>query len=62
MSAKHLHQMSRRGAHAVQKTLVTLGDLISAAYEVGGSEDAAERLLSQAPLAQLIDRRLVFAH
>jgi len=59
---KHLHQMTRKSAHAVKKTFVTLGDLISAAYEVGGSEDAAETLLSQSPLARLLDRRLVFAH
>ncbi|HEY3445004.1 MAG TPA: hypothetical protein VGK67_01525 [Myxococcales bacterium] len=59
---KRLHRMTRSSARAVQKTITTLGDLISAAYEVGGSEDAAERILSRSPLANLIDRRIVFAH
>lgn len=60
---KRLHRISRQSAHAVKKTFVTLGDLISAAYEVGGSEKAAEKILSPvSPLARLIDRRIVFAH
>ena len=59
---KRLHRMTRKSAHAVKKTFTTLGDLVFAAYEVGGSEDAAEVLLSQAPLARLLDRRIVFAH
>ena len=59
---KRLHRMTRKSAHAAKKTITTLGDLISAAYEVAGSEDAAEKLLSQSPLARLLDRRIVFAH
>ena len=59
---KRLSQVPRKRLHAARTTLVTLGDLISAAYQVGGSEDAAEQLLSQSPLARLLDRRLAFAH
>lgn len=59
---KRLHRMTRTSARAVQKTITTLGDLISAAYEVGGSEHAAAQILSRSPLARLIDRRIVFAH
>lgn len=57
-----LQRMSRQGARAVKKTFVTLGDLISAAYEVGGSSDAAAVLLSPlSPLSRLTDRRIVLA-
>ena len=59
---KRLSQVTGKSVHAAKRTLVTLGDLISAAYQVGGSEAAAEKLLSQSPLARLLDRRLVFAH
>jgi len=64
---RRLRHISRKSARAVQKTFtktfVTLGDLISAAYEVGGSTDAAEALLSPiSPLSQLLDRRIVVAH
>ena len=45
-----------------KKTFVTLGDLISAAYEVGGSTDAAAMLLSPlSPLSHLLGRRIVVA-
>ncbi len=59
---KRLHRMTRTSARAVQKTFTTLGELVSAAYEVGGSPDAAEAILSRSPLARLLDRRIVFAH
>ena len=59
---RRLSQVTRESVHAANRTPVTLGDLISAAYQVGGSEPAAERLLSQFPLPRLLDRRLVFAH
>jgi hypothetical protein len=51
-----------RHAHMVTKTMVTLGDLISAAYEVGGSTDGATLLLSPlSPLYHLLGRRIVIA-
>jgi hypothetical protein len=61
--------MSRKGAHAVKKTfnhfnktIVTLGDLVSAAYDVGGSTDGAALLLSPlSPLYHLLGRRIVLA-
>jgi len=59
---KRLRRMTRKSAHAVHKTITTLGDLIFAAYEVGGSEDAAEKILSKSPLTGLMDKRIVFAH
>jgi hypothetical protein len=44
------------------KRTVTLGDLVSAAYEVGGSSDAVAALLSPlSPLAKRLDRRIVIA-
>ena len=75
MNAHHHHKrvhrglrhISRKSARAMQKTFkktfVTLGELVCAAYDVGGSTDAAEALLSPlSPLAQLLDRRIVVAH
>jgi len=61
-----LHRISRRGAravtHTVKKTLVTLGDLVEAAYEVSGSADAAAVLLSPlSPLYRMMDRHIVLA-
>jgi hypothetical protein len=42
------------------RTLTTLGDLISAVYQVAGSTHDAARLLgSSSPLGQLLDRRIV---
>jgi hypothetical protein len=39
---------------------ITLGDLVSAACDIGGSARAAARLLSpDAPLAAFLDRRIV---
>lgn len=66
-AVKHLHRISRKGAHMVKKTFkrtfVTLGDLVTAAYNVGGSTDAAARLLSPlSPLYHLLGRRIVLAH
>ena len=59
---KRLRRMSKQGVHAVRKTFVTLGDLVTAAYEVGGSTDAAAMLLSPlSPLSQLLGRRIVVA-
>jgi hypothetical protein len=56
---KKLHRLSR---HAMKKTFVTLGDLVSAAYEVSGSADAAALLLSPlSPLSHLLGRRIVVA-
>ena len=65
-AAKRLHKISRKSAHVVKKTfkrtIVTLGDLVSAAYEVGGSEDGAALLLSPlSPLYHLLGRRIVLA-
>lgn len=61
-AARGLHKISRKSAHVMKKTFVTLGDLVSAAYEVGGSSDAAALLLSPlSPLYKLMDRRIVLA-
>jgi hypothetical protein len=65
-TASPLQHLSRTGAHAVKKTvsksMVTLGDLISAAYEVTGSGDAAALLLSPlSPLSRMLGRRIVIA-
>lgn len=61
-AAKRLHRISRHGARAVRKTLLTLGDLVSAAYEVGGDSDAAALLLTPlSPLYRMLDRRIVLA-
>jgi hypothetical protein len=43
------------------RTVVTLGDLVSAAYGVAGTAEGTARLLgASSPLGQLIDRRIVF--
>ena len=61
-AAKHLHRISRKSAHVMKKTFVTLGDLVSAAYGVGGSTDGAALLLSPlSPLYHLLGRRIVLA-
>lgn len=36
----------RRGAHAVKKSIVSFGDLVSAAIEVAGSPQAAASLVN----------------
>lgn len=49
-------------AHAVKRSKVTLGDLLAAAYEVGGSPDAVATLLSPlSPLSKMLDKRIVIA-
>jgi hypothetical protein len=61
-AARRLHRISRQSARVVKKTFVTLGDLVSAAYEVGGSEEGAAVLLSPlSPLYHLLGRRIVLA-
>ncbi len=65
-SGNSLRHFSRKGAHAVHKTvkksMVTLGDLVSAAYDVTGSGDAAALLLSPlSPLSRMLGRRIVIA-
>jgi hypothetical protein len=41
---------------------VTLGELLSAAYEVGGSAESVATLLSPlSPLSRLLDKRIVVA-
>lgn len=65
-NASPLRHISRKGAHAVKKTvtksMVTLGDLISAAYDVTGSGDAAALLLSPlSPLSRMLGRRIEIA-
>lgn len=43
-----------------RRTVVTLGDLVSAAYGVAGTAEGTARLLGESsPLGQLIDRRIV---
>ena len=47
-------------AHSARRTLITLGDLVSAAYGVAGTAEGTARLLGEAsPLGQLLDRRIV---
>jgi len=59
---RRLYKITRQSAHVVKRTFVTLGDLISAAYEVGGSSDAAALLLSPlSPLGHLLNRRIIVA-
>jgi hypothetical protein len=65
-SGSSLRHISRKGAHAVHRTvkksMVTLGDLVSAAYDVTGSRDAAALLLSPlSPLSRMLGRRIVIA-
>jgi len=65
-SPNSLRHISRKGAHAVKRSvsrsIVTLGDLISAAYDVTGSGDAAALLLSPlSPLSRMLGRRIVIA-
>ena len=55
-----LHRGARAVHHHVAKTIVTIGDLISAAYNVTGSVDAATLLLSPlSPLSHLTNRRII---
>ncbi len=43
-----------------RRTVVTLGDLVSAAYGVAGTAEGTALLLGESsPLGQLIDRRIV---
>ncbi len=45
---------------SAHRTVITLGDLVSAAYGVAGSAEGTARLLGESsPLGQLIDRRIV---
>jgi hypothetical protein len=56
----HLSLVSRHGHAGSRRTLTTLGDLVSAAYQVAGSTQGAARLLgASSPLGQLLDRRIV---
>ena len=60
--ASSLRAISEKGAHMARRTVVTLGDLVSAACEVTGSADAAAVLLSPlSPLSRLLGRRIVIA-
>ena len=57
-----LRKLSSKSASAVKKTFLTLGDLISAVYEVTGSTDGAARLLSSdTPLAHALRQRIIIA-
>ena len=56
----HLVPVSRRSLTSGRRTVTTVGDLVSAAYQVAGSTRGAARLLdSSSPLGQLLDRRIV---
>lgn len=57
-----LRKLSNKSASAVKKTFLTLGDLISAVYDVTGSTDGAARLLdSDTPLARALRQRIIVA-
>jgi len=58
---EQLHVVARHEPAGPRRTLTTLGDLVSAAYQVSGSSHGAARLLGESsPLGRLLDRRLVF--
>ena len=58
----HVAPRSRRGVTGPGRTITTVGDLVSAAYQVAGSTRGAARLLdSSSPLGHLLDRRIVIA-
>jgi len=49
-----------RAVISAPRTVITLGDLVSAAYRVAGTVEGTARLLgASSPLGQLIDRRIV---
>lgn len=57
-----LRRMTKRSVRAARRTVVTLGELISAAYDVGGSSDGATLLLSAlSPLSKRVGRRIELA-
>ena len=52
--------VARAEALAARRTVITLGDLVSAAYRVTGTAEGTARLLGDSsPLGHLIDRRIV---
>jgi hypothetical protein len=52
--------VAHAGALAARRTVITLGDLVSAAYRVTGTAEGTARLLGDSsPLGHLIDRRIV---
>ena len=61
-SRSTLVKLSRRGVRVARKSIVTLGDLVTAACDVSGSPDAAALLLSPlSPLSRMLGRRIVIA-
>jgi len=56
----HMNLAPHEVEFSARRTVVTLGDLVSAAYRVAGSAEGTARLLGESsPLGQLIDRRIV---
>ena len=65
-TGRRIRTLSRKSAKAVRstvkKSMVTLGDLLSTAYEVTGSTEKTVQLLSdKSPLYPLLGRRIEFA-
>jgi hypothetical protein len=64
---KRIQGISKKSIGAVHRTIrysrVTLGDLITAAYDVGGSTEAVATLLRSpnSPLHHLIGHKIVIA-
>jgi hypothetical protein len=56
----HLTVMPQPGAPGARRTVITLGELVAAAYGVAKSTEGTARLLGEAsPLAHFLDRRIV---
>ena len=52
--------LPREGTTAARRVVITLGELVSAAYRVAGTTAGTARLLrDSSPLGQLLDRRIV---
>lgn len=65
-TGRRLRTLSRKSAKVVRtkvkRSMVTLGELLSAAYEVTGSTEETVQLLSEkSPLYPLLGRRIEFA-
>jgi hypothetical protein len=59
---RHVRRPVNSAPRTVRRTVVTVGDLIAAAYEVGGSAEGAALLLSRrSPLSRLLGRPIVLA-
>jgi hypothetical protein len=59
--AKHSTAMKLAAPRATRTVRVTLGDLLTAAYDAtGGKAEGVAQLLEQGPLAEMTGKRLKF--